>query len=119
MEVQNILTTVSITCQDCGNTFEVSPAEQKFYMNKKFAMPKRCPSCREAKKKDITTITCIDCGISFTIDGYEKEYFTKKGYPIPKRCRSCRDIKRKWNENHNGTEANTAEESMLHEGDNM
>ena len=41
----------SIKCSDCGTTFAFSAGEQEFYAAKGFTNePKRCPSCRAAKK---------------------------------------------------------------------
>ena len=96
--MNKVLTVAKNKCIDCGKEFEFSPAEQKFYLERGFSFPKRCPDCREAKKADVTKITCIDCGVEFEINGYEKEYFARKGYELPKRCRSCRDFKKKKNE---------------------
>ena len=93
-----VLKVAKIKCIDCGKEFDFSPAEQKFYLQRGFSFPKRCPECRDSKKKDVLKITCVDCGIEFEINGYEKEYFAKKGYELPKRCRSCREFKKKKNE---------------------
>ena len=41
----------SIQCADCGITFTFSAQEQEFYASKGYTNePKRCPSCREARK---------------------------------------------------------------------
>jgi len=41
----------SLTCSDCGTTFTFSSGEQEFFQSKGFTNePKRCPSCRRAKK---------------------------------------------------------------------
>lgn len=40
---------ITIKCQDCGNEFVFSVAEQKFYKEKGFVQPKRCKSCRNAR----------------------------------------------------------------------
>ena len=41
----------SIQCSDCGVTFTFSAGEQEFFQSKGFTNePKRCPSCRRAKK---------------------------------------------------------------------
>jgi Zn finger protein HypA/HybF involved in hydrogenase expression len=39
-----------ITCLDCGQEFVWSASEQKFYLNKGLATPKRCPRCRQIRK---------------------------------------------------------------------
>lgn len=48
-------TATSLQCFECGSTF-ISPAdEQEFYRNKGyFYEPKRCPTCRQAKKAQRT-----------------------------------------------------------------
>jgi len=41
----------SIQCSDCGTTFSFSAEEQEFFASKGYTNdPKRCPSCREARK---------------------------------------------------------------------
>jgi hypothetical protein len=41
----------SITCIDCGTTFNFSAREQEFYASKGLSNePKRCAECRKAKK---------------------------------------------------------------------
>jgi CxxC-x17-CxxC domain-containing protein len=41
----------SIQCCDCGVTFTFSAQEQEFFASKGYTNePKRCPSCREARK---------------------------------------------------------------------
>lgn len=41
----------SIQCADCGITFTFSAQEQEFFASKGYTNePKRCPSCREARK---------------------------------------------------------------------
>lgn len=42
----------SIQCSDCGTTFSFTAGEQEFFASKGFTnQPKRCPSCRRAKKQ--------------------------------------------------------------------
>jgi CxxC-x17-CxxC domain-containing protein len=46
-----VFTDRTITCTDCGNEFEFSAGEQEFYAQRGFSeAPKRCPSCRAARK---------------------------------------------------------------------
>jgi CxxC-x17-CxxC domain-containing protein len=40
----------TLTCRDCGNTFDFTEGEQAFYAQKGFSEPTRCPSCRASKK---------------------------------------------------------------------
>ena len=41
---------INIKCQDCGETFFFTEKDQKFYQEKGVPLPKRCYSCRQAKK---------------------------------------------------------------------
>ena len=41
----------SIQCSDCGTNFTFSAEEQEFFQSKGYTNePKRCPSCRQARK---------------------------------------------------------------------
>jgi CxxC-x17-CxxC domain-containing protein len=41
----------SIQCSDCGTAFTFSAGEQEFFQSKGYTNePKRCPSCRQARK---------------------------------------------------------------------
>lgn len=41
----------SLQCADCGATFTFSVEEQEFFQSKGYTNePKRCPSCRQARK---------------------------------------------------------------------
>ncbi len=43
----------SIQCSDCGTTFTFSASEQEFFAAKGYTNdPKRCPSCRQARKSE-------------------------------------------------------------------
>ena len=43
----------SIQCSDCGTTFTFSAEDQEFFQSKGYTNePKRCPSCRQARKAD-------------------------------------------------------------------
>lgn len=39
-------------CVDCGRKFEITNNQYDFYTSKGFDIPKRCQSCRDAKKND-------------------------------------------------------------------
>jgi len=65
----------SIQCSDCGATFTFSVEDQEFFQKKGFTNePKRCTSCRQAKKSErdgsssygtprqMFPVTCADCG---------------------------------------------------------
>ena len=43
----------TLTCSDCGATFVFSASEQEFFQSKGYTNePKRCLSCRQARKAD-------------------------------------------------------------------
>ena len=43
----------SLQCADCGAAFTFSATEQEFFASKGFTNePKRCPSCRQARKTE-------------------------------------------------------------------
>ena len=45
----------SLQCSDCGTTFTFSAGEQEFFQSKGYTNePKRCPSCRQARKSERT-----------------------------------------------------------------
>ena len=65
----------SLTCSDCGTTFTFSAEEQEFFQTKGYTNePKRCPTCREARKtqrygdnsprsrRQMFPATCAECG---------------------------------------------------------
>ncbi len=40
----------TLTCADCGQEFAFSASEQQFYADRQFSEPRRCPTCRAARK---------------------------------------------------------------------
>ena len=40
----------TLTCADCGQEFTFTSSEQQFYADRPFTEPRRCPSCRAARK---------------------------------------------------------------------
>ena len=68
----------SIQCSDCGTTFTFSAEEQELFQSKGYTNePKRCPSCRQARKterygnssgysdrsqRQMFPATCAECG---------------------------------------------------------
>jgi CxxC-x17-CxxC domain-containing protein len=45
----------TLKCADCGTDFSFTAEEQEFYQSKGYTNePKRCPSCREARKTQRT-----------------------------------------------------------------
>jgi CxxC-x17-CxxC domain-containing protein len=41
----------TITCADCGQEFVFTASEQQFYADRGFSDPRRCPTCRQARKQ--------------------------------------------------------------------
>ncbi len=65
----------SLQCSDCGSTFTFSAEEQEFFQSKGYTNePKRCPSCRQARKaerygnssyeprREMFPVICAECG---------------------------------------------------------
>ncbi len=61
----------SLTCADCGANFTFSAEEQEFFQTKGYTNePKRCPSCRQARKaerpgagrRQMFPAKCASCG---------------------------------------------------------
>jgi len=40
----------TLTCADCGQQFVFTESEQQFFADRGFTEPRRCPSCRAARK---------------------------------------------------------------------
>jgi CxxC-x17-CxxC domain-containing protein len=40
----------TLTCADCGQEFTFTASEQQFYAERGFTEPRRCPTCRAARK---------------------------------------------------------------------
>lgn len=88
----------SIQCCDCGVTFTFTSGEQEFFQTKGYTNePRRCPSCRQAKKADqggggsssygsaprqMFPATCAACGKETTVP------FEPRG-DKPVYCRDC------------------------------
>lgn len=41
---------VTLKCVDCGKEFVLTGGERKYFAEKGFCEPKRCPDCRHARK---------------------------------------------------------------------
>ena len=53
----NEATLKKYTCKDCGETFELTDSEERFFTDRGLFIPKRCTKClkkkREAKQAEI------------------------------------------------------------------
>ncbi len=78
--------TKTLTCQDCGQSFDFTAEEQQFFAEKGFQDPKRCGNCRRQKKDNrhgsFTTVNCSECGMETQVP------FVPKG-DRPVYCRAC------------------------------
>ncbi|MFN3373973.1 MAG: zinc-ribbon domain containing protein [Chloroflexus sp.] len=94
----------TLTCRDCGMDFVFTAGEQQFYAAKGFTNePVRCPSCRKARKAQMSAapergraghaapvarervnyrVTCASCGQETTVP------FVPRGTK-PVYCSSC------------------------------
>lgn len=88
----------SLQCFDCGTTFAFTVEEQEFFQSKGYNNePKRCPSCREARKsqrygngggssygsrRQMFPVTCAACGKDTEVP------FQPRG-DRPVYCREC------------------------------
>lgn len=67
----------AIQCADCGTDFSFTAGEQEFFQSRGYTNePRRCPSCREARKTERNSsggdryglprqmfhVVCADCG---------------------------------------------------------
>ena len=88
----------SLQCLDCGDTFTFSAEEQEFFASKGYANePKRCPSCRQARKaqrygnsssggygrrREMFPAVCAECGVETQVPFQPRE-----GRPVY--CSDC------------------------------
>ena len=88
----------TLVCADCGAEFVFTEREQAFYREKGFDNePKRCPSCRAAKKqakrdggsprREMYPAVCARCGKETTVP------FKPSG-DKPVYCKDCYQSKR-------------------------
>jgi len=85
---------IQLTCSDCGQEFTFTAADQTFFQERGYSTPKRCKSCRQAKKNDQggsgyrsapaqgTPVICSGCGQPTTVP------FEPRG-DRPVFCREC------------------------------
>jgi CxxC-x17-CxxC domain-containing protein len=86
-----------IQCSDCGATFIFGAEEQEFFASKGYTNdPKRCPSCRQARKsarygdggygsrprRQMFSVVCSQCGKET-----EVPFEPRQGRPVY--CRDC------------------------------
>ncbi len=59
----------NLTCVECNSEFVFSADDQQFHAERGYQDPKRCPSCRQAKRagggggsRQMYDAVCADCG---------------------------------------------------------
>jgi CxxC-x17-CxxC domain-containing protein len=90
----------TLACQECGQSFTFSADDQEFFAGKGYTEPKRCPSCRQARKaargegggggggggygspRQLYPAVCAECGIDTEVP------FQPRG-DRPVYCRDC------------------------------
>ena len=90
----------NLQCADCGSDFTFSVEEQEFFQSKGYTNePKRCPSCRQARKsarfgsssyeapRQMFSVVCAQCGRDTQVP-----FEPRSDRPVY--CRDCYDIVR-------------------------
>lgn len=67
----------TLTCAECGESFIFSADDQRYHLEKGYTDPKRCPSCRQARRQQRNT----DNG------GFGGGYGARQMYPAV--CAQC------------------------------
>ena len=86
---------IQLQCSDCGRDFTFTAADQQFFQERGYSTPKRCKSCRQARKSDQgggsgyrssstqgSPVICSGCGQPTTVP------FEPRG-DRPVYCRDC------------------------------
>lgn len=64
----------TLTCSDCQSEFTFTASEQDFFAEKGFSEPRRCPSCRAARK------AARNAGSSYGDSSYGGSYGSGRSY---------------------------------------
>lgn len=79
-----------LQCVECGKIFEFPADDQEFYAQKGYSTPKRCPECRENRKRNSNnnsrggggnkfrerkeySVVCAACGCETTVPFMPKD----------------------------------------------
>jgi CxxC-x17-CxxC domain-containing protein len=77
----------TLTCSDCGATFKFTVEEQELFKTKGYTNePKRCPSCREARKAQQNSNRDSSYGSFGNRSG---GYSSAKREMFPAKCAEC------------------------------
>lgn len=92
-----------LMCSDCGQSFTFTAEDQAFFQERGYSTPKRCKSCRQAKKQEQaggggggyqrsetrgTSVICAGCGQQTTVP------FEPRG-DRPVYCQNCFQARKK------------------------
>ena len=77
-----MMTDKALTCADCSSEFTFTASEQEFYAEREFSEPRRCPSCRAARK-----LSRGASGDPARSGGYSSGGPSRQMYPAT--CSSC------------------------------
>ena len=78
-----------LQCSDCGATFTFSVQDQEFFQSKGYTNePKRCPTCRDARKAERGTSTGGYSGNSYSGGGNSSSSYTTRQM-FPATCSDC------------------------------
>ena len=92
-----------LMCSDCGQSFTFTAEDQAFFQERGYSTPKRCKSCRQAKKQEQaggggggyqrsesrgTAVICAGCGQQTTVP------FEPRG-DRPVYCQNCFQARKK------------------------
>ena len=59
----------TLTCADCGQEFVFTASEQQFYQERGFSDPRRCRSCRAARKASMGSGDSMGGGGGYSAGG--------------------------------------------------
>jgi len=54
---------IKIVCRQCGKEFVFTTAEQEFYKQRDFSLPRRCRECRSGQREEAERLLCSQCGV--------------------------------------------------------
>ena len=105
---------MQLTCSDCGQEFTFTSDDQAFFQERGYSVPKRCKSCRQAKKNEqggggggggyrsnsqSTSVQCSACGKQTTVP------FEPRG-DRPVYCQDCFNSRKREGGGGGGREGN-------------
>jgi CxxC-x17-CxxC domain-containing protein len=67
------MTDKTLTCADCGREFAFTASEQQFFADRGFSEPRRCPSCRAARKASNGGFGGSQAGSDRGTGGYQRQ----------------------------------------------